>query len=42
MLGLVGGFLVGHLLWQMFVSSDDARVTSETAGARFFSHSPSL
>lgn len=31
MLGLVGGFLVGHLLLQMFVSSDDARVTSETA-----------
>jgi len=31
MLGLVGGFLVGHLLSQMFVISDGARVTSETA-----------
>ena len=31
MLGLVGGFLVGHLLSQMFVISDGARVTSGTA-----------
>ena len=31
MLGLVGGFLVGRLLSQVFVTSDGARVTSATA-----------